>query len=187
MTHPRVCLAALVVALPLAACGSEEERLSSSPTRTLVGKVAGSHAYVALVSDGSRVAGYVCDGRKLSRWLKPVAIDDGAATLRGRDGRVLGTVRIASRRAAGELDVGERRARFTALPARGEAGLYQQRTGSPGARGYRETGWIVLADGTHRGSTQFTSTDTDLVVGPAPKRTAKAAPVTSFTSTDVDL
>ena len=111
----------------------------------------------------------------------------GLTAKRGRDGRVLGTVRLEAQRAVGEVQLAARRAQFTAVPASGEAGLYRESTGSPGEPGYRESGWIVLADASARGSTQFTSTDSDLVVGPAPKRARTAQPVTSFTSNESDF
>ena len=72
-----------------------------APKGAFVGKVTGSRAYVALVSDGRQVSGYVCDGEKVSRWLRPAAIDDDTATLRGRDGSVLGSVRRDGGRASG--------------------------------------------------------------------------------------
>lgn len=188
MTRPLALLAALLTsAVVLAACGADDESPTATADRTLVGKVPGTRAYVALVSHKGRIGGYVCDGRQISRWLKPSPIKDGSATLRGRDGRVLGTVRLAAERAVGEVQLAARRAQFTAVPARGEAGLYRQVTGSPGEPGYLESGWIVLADASARGSTQFTSTDTDLVVGPAPKRTRTAQPVNSFTSNESDF
>ena len=187
MTRPLALLGALGAAVALAACGTGDDSPATTADRTLVGRVTDSRAYIALVSDGGRIGGYVCDGRRISRWLKPTPVRDRSATLRGRDGRVLGSVRLEAERAVGEVRLAARRARFAAVSARGEAGLYRQITGSPGAPGYRESGWIVLADASARGSTQFTSSDTDLVVGPAPKRTPTARPVTAFTSNESDF
>lgn len=187
MTRPLALFAALIAAVVLASCGADEDSPTATADGTFVGTVTNSRAYVALVSDGRQIGGYVCDGRQISRWLKPTPIKDRSAALRGRDGRVLGTVRLEGERAVGEVQLAAQRAQFIAVPARGEAGLYRQITGSPGEPGYRESGWIVLADASARGSTQFTSSDTDLVVGPAPKRTRTAQPVTSFTSNESDF
>ena len=187
MTRPLARFAALSAAVLLAACGADDDRSTPTADMTLVGKVANSPAYVALVTHEGRIGGYVCDGRQVSRWLKPTPITRRMTTLRGRDGRDLGTVRLAGERAVGEVQLSAQRARFTAVVARGEGGLYQTITGSPGKPGYRESGWIVLADGSARGATQFTSTDTDLVVGPAPKRARTARPVTPFTSNEIDF
>lgn len=187
MTRLLALLAALTAAVGLVACGADDESPTAPADGTLVGKVTDSRAYVALVSHKGRIGGYVCDGRQISRWLKPTPIKDRSATLRGRDGRVLGSVRLDGDRAVGEVQLTSQRARFTAEPARGEAGLYRQISGSPGEPGYRESGWIVLADASARGSTQFTSTDSDLVVGPAPKRARTVQPVNSFTPNESDF
>jgi hypothetical protein len=189
-SHIRVALAvaALAASAIFAGCSDDGSNTAAVAKGTLVGKVTGSHAYVAVVSDGSRVAGYVCDGDRLSRWLSASDVRDGAVTLRDRGGRVLGAVRVAADRATGFVELDGRKLAFAATPARGEAGLYRQATGQAGEPGFRETGWIVLADGSVRGSAEFIDQESDLVVGPAPKRTAKATQVsTGFTSTDTDL
>ena len=81
------------------------------------------------------------------------------------------------------------RHRFRAQPATSGAGLYRLAEGSPGQPGFSETGWIVLADGSERGGTNFIDSTFDNVVSrPAPKRTTAATKVdTGFIDPTNDL
>lgn len=71
--------------------------------------------------------------------------------------------------------VGGTRHRFHAQKATGDAGLYRMTEGTPGKPGFSETGWVVLADGSERGGSNFIDPSMDNVVSkPASKRTATA-------------
>lgn len=60
------------------------------PEGSFVGKVDGTDAYLALVSDGSRLGGYLCDGKQVSVWLKDASPDGDSAELEDREGAALG-------------------------------------------------------------------------------------------------
>jgi hypothetical protein len=167
----RLGLAALVVlamALMTAACGGDEEKGA-----TLVGRVEGSDAYIALVSDGERVGGYLCDGQGVSHWLAPTAVEYGRAELRSRQGEVLGTATVTDDRASGQVRLGGRTFAFGAVLATGSAGLYRAE-----APGRALAGWVVLDDASQRGSVRFIDSEGDLLVEPAPELAGNAKSVT---------
>src|SRR3712207_9216738 len=94
----------LALALALPACGSDDDEGTQPPARaapaatavegTLVGKVAGTEAYIALNSDGERLGGYVCDGTRqrvtTSLWLAAPPDEDGKGESGNRRGQVAG-------------------------------------------------------------------------------------------------
>lgn len=175
---PTGLLAAIVaVAFIGTGCGDDEadsEPQASAPAQaaagTYVGMVERSDAYLALISDGERVAGYLCDGKELSAWLSPIALEEGAAELRSRVGERLGEVSFSGEGAAGEVELAGEPHQFALEPASGEAGLYRAVVGDPGEPGSVEAGWIVLADGWLRGAKKsFIAEETDVVVAPAPE------------------
>ena len=180
MTHPAtpprrafvVALATALVALGCGDDGSEEASTADAPVPsdvTYVGAVQKTDAYIALVSDGERVAGYVCDGKGTSAWLEPAPLG-GAVELRSRRGEALGEAAITGNGASGTVELVGETYRFEALPASGEAGLYRAEKGEPGELGYVEAGWIVLADGSVRGAKNgFIDQEGNLVVESAPK------------------
>ena len=181
---------AVTAAVVLAGCGDDADT-STEPAQpaaaaaakgAFVGKVDGTDAYVALVSDGSRVLGYVCDAKKLSRWIDVSTIREGTAALATRTGDDLGEAMISGDRASGTITIdGESRA-FSAVPASGEAGLYRaariDRKDGKLTKGEAEAGWIVLPDGTQRGATNVGTTSTVLV---------KSAPRLSLSTSTVNL
>lgn len=75
---PRAALAALI-AMMLAGPGA-----SSALARTgrvgYDGTVRGTHAFVAVVTHGSRVTAYVCDSQAIAQWFKG-SLKAGKATL----------------------------------------------------------------------------------------------------------
>ena len=182
--------AALTVAVALAGCGDDDatSTVGSTPAGqapakgTFVGKVDGTDAYVAIVSDGSRVLGYVCDSKKLSRWIDVATIHDGKATLSSRSGDDLGDASLSTGRVSGTIVVAGRSHAFRAVPASGRAGLYRaarvDRTDGKLGENEVEAGWIVLPDGTQRGSTNVGTTSTILV---------KSAPRLTLSATTVNL
>ena len=109
-----------------------------------VGRVQGTEAYIALTYDGERLRAYACDGSArrpatLSGWFE--APWDGRApiTIVSAGGAKLRVERVhAGGRISGRLG-GHR---FMVEPATGPAGLVER----DGAR------WVVLADGSIRGT-----------------------------------
>ena len=181
---------ALAAAGVLAGCGEDgvsdrspaETKAATVAKGALVGKVDGTDAYVALVSDGSRVLGYLCDSKKLSRWIDVSTIRDGTAALAARTGDALGEAMISGDRASGTITIDGEPHAFSAVPASGEAGLYRaarvNREDGKLSEGEVEAGWIVLPDGTQRGGINTGTTSTILV---------KSAPRLSLSSTTVNL
>lgn len=151
-------LVALTVVLPAAGCGDDGGAAPAGETTaegTFVGTVDGTDAYIALVSDGERLAGYVCDGKagagsvSVSTWFTS---NSGSERLLARDGTQLGDAVLASDGASGEISIGESSYEFEAVPASGDAGLYRGVRGELGEPRSVEVGQIVLADGSFRGA-----------------------------------
>jgi len=119
---------------------------------TFVGRVQGSDAYIAVLKDGRKIGGYVCNNGSVSRWIEYSWLRDGIAPLRaGTTGERLGRVRIGNRRATGTIEVGGRKRRFRARRVRErDAGLHF----AIGKQTNRLLvgGWILLPDGTQRGA-----------------------------------
>ena len=78
---------ACVVRAALVAAGLLPEPASAAGAARLgyVGRVAETDAFVGIVIRGRAVTGYVCDGRKLARWLQGKLTDE-PAPLRSRSG-----------------------------------------------------------------------------------------------------
>ena len=141
-TPRRVGLAVVAaIALASAGCGGDE-RKQTAATDVFVGRVAASPAYIALVSDGKRVTGYLCDSRKLATWLDDANLDRGRAALRSRAGDRLGKAVVEQGAATGSVVIDGRSHSFRATLASGGAGLYR----------LGKRGWIKLADGSVRGT-----------------------------------
>ncbi len=178
-----VALVTILLAAFAAGCGGDEELSDGGAPEsqaqplvgTYVGTVSDSDAYIALNSDGTRVGGYVSDGRQVSIWLATSDVDDGRADLMARrDGARLGEVILGPQSASGTVEIAGVEHSFSAAPATGEAGLYRNLEGAAGAPGSEETGWIVLSDGSERGSTNITDETGTTRTRPAPKRTTEA-------------
>ena len=103
-------LAVIATLMVLAAGCTTSAPPTAPPTTTttagvFVGTVDGTDTYIAILSDGSAVAGYACDGQQFSRWLGRANLASGTAALTGRDGTALGHVTITDATAAGELTI----------------------------------------------------------------------------------
>ena len=137
-----------------------------------MGTVSGSGVYIALNSDGTQVGGYLSDGQQVSTWLGTSDIDDGRAELVARGDRArLGEVVLGPQSASGTVEIAGLEHAFSAAPATGEAGLYRMVKGAPGQLGFEETGWIVLGDGSEKGSTTIAEGAGNTRIVPAPERT----------------
>lgn len=127
---------------------------------TFVGRVQDSNAYIAVLKDGRKIGGYVCDNGSGSRWIEYSWLRDGRAPLRaGTTGELLGSVRIAGRSATGTVEVGGRKLRFRARRVRErDAGLHF----AIGKQSNRllVAGWILHPDGTQRGAVSRVDTAT---------------------------
>lgn len=184
-------VALLAVLVVLAGCGDDDgeagqpappER-SAAPKGTFVGKVEGTDAYLALVSDGKRVLGYVCDSKRISTWIAVASVRDGKAKLNSRRADALGEATFSADGVSGELTVGGERRSFSAQPASGEAGLYRaahvKRRDNKLSEGEVEAGWVVLPDGSQRGGVGGVSGSTtgDVHIKPAPRLAPNATNV----------
>jgi hypothetical protein len=155
-----LCVAALGVGV---GCGGDDEEETAGAARkaTYVGTVKGTNAYIALVSDGKQVSGYVCDGTPKAIdvyfWLDTVDITDGEAKLESRRGDPLGEATFEDGKVTGDVEVNDEPHSFTADTARSGAGLYRGILGKVGQSGTLEAGWIVLNNGTQRGGSGSTT------------------------------
>jgi hypothetical protein len=149
-----LCVAALSVGF---GCGGDDDddETAAGSKGSYVGTVEGTKAYIALVSSGGQVSGYVCDGTPKAVdvyfWLDTAKITDGSADLVSRRGDPLGEATFEDGEATGEVKVDGKSHSFTAEAASGEAGLYRGIRGKVGESGTVEAGWIVLNNGTQRG------------------------------------
>ena len=135
------------------------------PKQSFAGKVSGTNAYIALVSDGKRVSGYVSDSTSASEWLKPAPASDASrVTLRTRAGRVLGTARLDAAVATGTIQFRGRVHSFRAVRTTGSVTGLHRGAVRKADTGY-EAGWIVLADGTQRGEVSRFDAETRTRIG----------------------
>lgn len=164
-------LLATVAALAVTGCGGEKGGYLDSvePLDAWVGKVDGTRAYIAIISDGEEAAGFVTDGKAISTWFAVSRLEDGRMTIAGRDGVHIGEAEIDGDEATGEIRLGSDVAEFEADRAEGEAGLYA----AAEARGPDtfQAGWIVLPDGSVRAALDK-NIDGRFSSRPAPKLTA---------------
>lgn len=159
MTAPRRWLATIAAAALLAGCGGSDPggapataRAAAPAAGTYVGHVPGSDAYLAVVLDRDRAAGYLCDRGTTAAWFPHRPHRDGRARLRSRSRRATLSLEPAAGglRARVRLPEGSTRTLMLA-PASGRAGLY--RATARTRRGGLEAGWVVLTDGRQRGAT----------------------------------
>jgi hypothetical protein len=174
MIHRAVTLLVMLAGLGLVSCGGG----SAAPKDgSYVGKVDGTDAYIALVTGSAKVAGYICDSASISVWIPAATVSGNTANLVSRKGVAVGPVTWSGSTASGTVTIDGTGHAFTAQLASGDAGLYRAVQGTPGDAGSIEVGWVVLADGTQRGTiTSFTSPITNL-----------AAPKLDTTSTSVSI
>jgi hypothetical protein len=117
---------------------------------SFVGLLEGTDAHIAIVSDGEKLAGYVCDSKNVSIWFKG-EVGGTSADLKARTEQDLGEVAFLGDTADGEIEIDGERHSFSAELAIGDAGLY--RALKENGEGAVEVGWVVLNDGSQRGGT----------------------------------
>lgn len=150
-----------VVVTVLAGCGSNGEDEGSGPsgaaaTRTYVGTVQGTAAFLAVVVDGSRALAYVCDGVPADPVGSPPTVQawfngpsDGKAVEVNQPGERL-QLRLTDTDMTGTLALMDgRTASVTGRAVTGDAGLY--RAEAAGSDSKAVAGWILAADGQQRG------------------------------------
>ena len=175
-----ICLGVVAAVAMGSAPSAVAQEVDRTPTRgAYVGKVAGTRAYVAVVFGHGEAAAYVCDGKRLSKWFPDRRLRRGRATLVARDRQAKLRVTFREGRlVSGRLVRGQRRDRFRARFAKGQAGLYQGEEGERGDAGFLEGGWILLADGSQRGNTNFIDPIAlNVEVRPAPRLDPRAGRV----------
>jgi hypothetical protein len=183
--HMRRWITALVVAAGIvlgAGPGSDD-----ATAATFVGRVQGSDAYIAILKDGRKIGGYVCDSGSVSRWIEYSWLRDGRAPLRaGTTGKRLGRVRIAGRRATGNIELPGGKRRFAARRIRERDGGLHFAIGKQTNR-LLVAGWILHPDGTQRGAVARVNMQTlrPLATTPAPTLDPSAGTVEIGGDTDV--
>jgi hypothetical protein len=156
-----VCLAVLCIAGALAATVSAAITTGADLRRSLPGpesrtSLKGTTEFTGLDSTGAvaiavvrsrsgAVVAYVCDGRRVSRWLTG-RVRGGRATLRGRAGARL-TARFSGRRVTGTARVGRRSLRFVLTRASKGIGLRRLVARRDSDRAVVEAAWITTRAG----------------------------------------
>jgi hypothetical protein len=148
---------AALIAMLLAGPAASSASARAGPVG-YIGTVRGTHAFVAIVTHGSRVTAYVCDSKTIAQWFKGF-LKAGNATLTSSDGYVL-RVTIGNGKANGSLHVPGARGnvhRFSSVQGTKPTGLYRGVTTVAGKR--YVGGWIILPDGRQRGEVITGATD----------------------------
>jgi hypothetical protein len=154
----------------LAACSGEEAApihdiapADTSESGTFVGTVARTDAYIALVTDGTSIGGYVSDGKRTALYLDASKLDDGTATLVSWHRHAsVGSVAVVDDVAIGKVRLNGTEHAFTAEAATGKAG-FRRVVKRNGDSVVSDKAWVVLADGSYRGAK--TKSGTVSVVG----------------------
>jgi hypothetical protein len=129
-----------------------DDAIASSGWDVFVGKVSESDAYIALISDGKEMQGYVAADAWWGNWSQRAPVNDGRARLLSRRGFLLADVLVSGDGASGNVLMDGQSLAFEAERAKGDAGLYRATLGDVGADGSFEVGWVVLNDGSQRGT-----------------------------------
>jgi hypothetical protein len=128
---------------------------SAAPAKPLrgvyVGRVAGTHAFVAVAVGHGQARAYLCDSRRLAVWLPLGKLRGTSVNLDGSRVRLTGSVGRTSAQGTVTLADGTRHA-FHALlaPRDGAVGLYRGQTKVNGKT--YVAGWILLRRGAQRGN-----------------------------------
>jgi hypothetical protein len=177
-----------LAAFGLAACGGDDDETTATAGGTqpvsvgvFVGRVEGTDASVALVTNGQRLSGaYLCSPNGAA-WFRPATFADGTADLVTRSDETLGEASFAGEGASGTVDIGGESHSFSAELATGKAGLYRTASGKPESEGgFSETGWIVLSNGSKCGRTNSITPAGEFKSQPAASR--PKGHVTEFTN-----
>jgi hypothetical protein len=144
----RIPVVVVIVAV-LGGCGSSHS--SGPPTGDFVGRASRGDAFVAVVAGRANVVAYVCDGRRgVAALFTGSRSGDRVRLTNARGARLSAT--IARGRVTGTFAPASdgSSVRFAATPARRPAGFYRARGRVRGASA--TVGWVVLPDGSQRGS-----------------------------------
>ena len=140
----------VVVLSVLTGCGGGDKN-EAKPKAVAVnsaGRVGGTNAYIAIVSDGKIAAAEICDGKNIGAAFNGPQTGNVLDIRSARGARLhadlarggaTGTVTLAS----------GRRLAFTTRPVHGNGGLYRARKQLNGMS--VTAGWVVLSDGEQRG------------------------------------
>lgn len=144
---PLILIGMLIILL-LAACG--RDATTSTPSGSLVGTVAGTDAFIALVpQENNGLVAYICDGQTISVWFRGER-NGNEVDLTAANGAQL-QASLESDAAAGTITLANGQSHsFTVSLASGEAGLYRAEEAFEGSD--YVGGWIVLNDGSQRGA-----------------------------------
>lgn len=156
-------LICLLTGLLLVACGRDQT--SSSPAGSLVGTVAGTDAFIALVpQENNGIIAYVCDGQTISVWFRGEQ-NESTVDLTAANGSHL-QASLESDAATGSITLTNGQTHtFSASLASDEAGLYRADETLAGSD--YVGGWIILNDGTQRGAINNIQDGTsNTIVGP---------------------
>ena len=155
-TRRVVCSAlALIVAACRDASGASDASDAPGPAGEFVGRVAGTDALIALVTDGTAVRVYACDGtpaRQLTigEWFKGDAVR-GSVDLVSLSGVARVVARVTATEVTGTLQLATGPAlSFNAAPVTAPAGFWLYKAIHNGELQW--AGWIVASDGSVRGS-----------------------------------
>ena len=155
MTAARIALASVVLTAGAVACdddnsGESSRRRPGAGATTFAGTAEGGATYLAIVVDAEGDAlAYATDGDRSVDWLYGM-VDNGTGSLDNDGGAVL-EVTVGDDRASGTFTRPDSEPlRFSAESASSPAGLYRAQDSF--ADGDYVAGWIVLPDGTQRGS-----------------------------------
>jgi hypothetical protein len=123
-----------------------DSRASAKGTTQFTGLDSTGAVAIAVVRgrDGAVLA-YVCDGRRVSRWLTG-RVRNRRATLRGRAGARL-SARFSGRRVTGTARIGQRRLRFVLTRASSGIGLRRLVARRDSDRAAVEAAWITTRGG----------------------------------------
>ncbi|MDH5671476.1 MAG: DUF4150 domain-containing protein [Myxococcales bacterium] len=134
------------------ACAARGGRAGAAPEAGFVGQVAGSEAFIAIVTGETEAAAYVCNGEEqIFEWFEGALDAPGAIQLSNAAGGELSATRLGDG-FEGEvtLSAGTRHS-FTSEVADSAAGLFRVLGAEAEADGIK-AGWIVDNDGDERGA-----------------------------------
>jgi serine/threonine-protein kinase len=161
-------------------------------TGSFVGRVAGSSTFIVIVTNGTNVGAYACDGTSTgqlstSEWFKGT-VSGASLDLMSLSGAARLTAQLGSSAITGFLHLSGGRLAFTANLGNGVSGFYYFRN-TIGSQSY-QAGWIVLPTGEQRGSLRvngraFAHAALNVASGTATLASAGNVKVGKFTASNV--
>lgn len=125
---------------------------AASERISFVGTVSGTDAYVAVVASGNKATVYLCDSAKIALWFVADLATDGTLAAAHQSGARV-EAKLAASEVTGTVHLGGTPHGFSAKQAAFPAGLWEGYDVSAlSGAGLVRYGWIVLPDGTQRGS-----------------------------------